>query len=112
MEREIKPKVKRNIENDEILKLWNRDFEPVKKKNNKKSLPEINIPKPEKTEEKKFWKEYMEDYKLKALKNDLKNIEKKEEKYRKMGDNKMLEELSELKKLIKEEIKEREKYDA
>ena len=112
MEREIKPKVKRNIENDEILKLWNRDFEPVKKKNNKKSLPEINIPKPEKTEEKKFWKEYMEDYKLKALKNDLKNIERKEEKYRKMGDNKMLEELSELKKLIKEEIKEREKYDA
>ncbi|MCD6127258.1 MAG: hypothetical protein J7J21_02640, partial [Methanomicrobia archaeon] len=78
----------------------------------KKSLPEINILKPEKTEEKKFWKEYMEDYKLKALKNDLKNIEKKEEKYRKMGDNKMLEELSELKKLIKEEIKEREKYDA
>lgn len=111
-EREIKNILneieKPSKEDLEIHKLWNMDLEPKRERNVKIPTPIVTVQKPERTEEMKFWKDYMENNKLKALKNDLKNLEIKEKGYKEKGDKNMAKEISELKKIVKNEIKERE----
>ena len=92
----------------EIHRLWNMDLEPKRERNVRIPTPVFTAQKPERTEEMKFWKDYMENNKLKALKNDLKNLEIKEREYKEKGDKNMAKEISKLKKIVKNEIKERE----
>jgi len=111
-EREIKNILneidKPSKEDLEIHKLWNMDLEPKRERNVKIPTPVVTIQKPERTEEMKFWKDYMENNKLKALKDDLKVLEIKEKGYKEKGDKNMAKEISELKKIVKNEIKEKE----
>jgi len=95
-------------EDVEIHKLWNMDPVIEKKRNVQIPTPVVTrvpIQKPEKTEEMKFWKDYMENNKLKALEDDFKILEIKEKEYKEKGNKKMVKEISELKKMVKDEIK-------
>ncbi|MCK4637405.1 MAG: hypothetical protein KAT49_05945, partial [Methanomicrobia archaeon] len=95
-------------EDVEIHKLWNMDPVIEKKRNVQIPTPVVTrvpIQKPEKTEEMKFWKDYMEGNKLKTLEDDLKILEIKEKEYKEKDNKKMVKEISELKKIVKDEIK-------
>ncbi len=95
-------------EDVEIHKLWNMDPVIEKKRNVQIPTPVVTrvpIQKPEKTEEMKFWKDYMEGNKLKTLEDDLKILEIKEKEYKEKDNKKIVKEISELKKIVKDEIK-------
>ncbi|MEA1993485.1 MAG: hypothetical protein U9N35_03700 [Euryarchaeota archaeon] len=95
----------------EMEQLWKMDAVQEKKRKREIYTPKI-IKKPsEETDEKKHWKNHIENNELKALKTDLNNLTRKEKEYKEKGNKEMLRQVSDLKRFIREEIKEKEESD-
>ncbi len=107
-DREIERPSRESIEMEE---LWN--MSTVKKKEKKKKISNPVEPKlfAQKTKEKEMWKNHIKNSELRALEKDLKNLEKKEEEYREMGKEDMLKEIEGLKRIVKNEMEEKESYE-
>jgi uncharacterized repeat protein (TIGR01451 family) len=92
----------------EIQKLWRADM-TVNPQRKSQVLSPVAPQKPpegdEGREEKKFWREYIDSNKAKTLKQDLKNLEMKEKEYKERDDKKMIKEISQLKRIIIDEIR-------